>query len=237
MSNGEKLAIVSGGTKGIGRATLEILAENGFAVATYARGEADLKALEADIDSKYNVPCLTMMLDGSNRKDVEIFANSLLDKGFIPEILVNNTGTFVPGTVLDEEEGAITSMIETNVYSAYYLTRIIGRQMRKNKRGHIFNICSTASITAYTNGGSYCISKHALLGFSKVLREELREHGVKVTSILPGATYTASWEGAELPQSRFMKAEDVAKTVYSAYSLSENTVIEEILLRPQLGDL
>jgi short-subunit dehydrogenase len=98
-------------------------------------------------------------------------------------------------------------------------------------------MCSIASIKAYPNGGSYAISKFALLGFSKVLREELKEFNVRVTAVLPGATRTASWDGVDLPEDRFMRAEDVAETVFSAYSLSERSVVEEIIIRPQLGDI
>ena len=128
-------------------------------------------------------------------------------------------------------------MMALNVSSAYHLSRKIVPQMIKNKSGHVFNLASIASITAYNNGGSYCISKFAMHGFSKVLREEMKPHNVKVTSILPGATFTSSWEGTELPPSRFMKPEDVANIVWSAYNLSENCDVEEIVLRPQLGDI
>jgi short-subunit dehydrogenase len=98
-------------------------------------------------------------------------------------------------------------------------------------------MCSIASIKAYPNGGSYAISKFALLGFSKVLREELKDKGIRVTAILPGATRTSSWDGVDLPDERFMKSEDVAETIFSAYSLSKRSVVEEILIRPQLGDI
>ncbi len=98
-------------------------------------------------------------------------------------------------------------------------------------------MCSTASIIPYTNGGSYCISKFALYGMTKVLREELKEHGVRVTAVLPGATLTASWEGVDLPAERFMKPEDVAQAMFTAWSLSSQAVIEELLIRPQLGDI
>jgi hypothetical protein len=90
---------------------------------------------------------------------------------------------------------------------------------------------------AYSNGGSYAISKFALLGFSKCLRSELKGHGIRVTAVMPGATLTESWRGTDLNEDRFMKAEDVAETIYSAYTLSDRSVVEEIILRPQLGDL
>lgn len=98
-------------------------------------------------------------------------------------------------------------------------------------------MCSTASIVPYVNGGSYCISKFALLGMSRVLREEMKPFGVKVTAVLPGATLTASWDGTDLPKERFMQPEDVAEAIWTAYSLSPNSVLEELLIRPQLGDI
>ena len=98
-------------------------------------------------------------------------------------------------------------------------------------------MCSIASFTAYANGGSYSISKFAMLGMSKALREELKDKGIKVTAIMPGATLTASWEGVDIPPERFMKSEDVAEATWSAYRMSERSIVEEIVIRPQLGDL
>jgi short-subunit dehydrogenase len=109
--------------------------------------------------------------------------------------------------------------------------------MKARRQGHVFNICSIASIKAYPNGGSYAISKFALLGFTKVLREELKEDGIRVTAVLPGATRTSSWDAVPLPEERFMKPEDVADAVFGAYSLSPRSVVEEVLIRPQLGDI
>jgi short-subunit dehydrogenase len=98
-------------------------------------------------------------------------------------------------------------------------------------------MCSIASIMAYPNGGSYTISKFALLGFSKCLREEMKTKGIKVTAILPGATWSDSWRGADFPEKRLMEAIDIAKAVWSCYNMSDSAVVEELLIRPQLGDL
>jgi NADP-dependent 3-hydroxy acid dehydrogenase YdfG len=98
-------------------------------------------------------------------------------------------------------------------------------------------MCSIASVAAYPNGGAYSISKFALLGFSKNLREEMKKKGVKVTAILPGAAWSDSWRGADFPENRLMQASDIAKTVWACYDLSDAAVVEEILMRPQLGDL
>jgi short-subunit dehydrogenase len=128
-------------------------------------------------------------------------------------------------------------MMETNLYSAYHLTRQLIKQMMARNSGYIFNICSIASLVAYPNGGSYSITKFAQLGMTKVLREEVKEHGIRVTAVMPGATLTASWAGVDLPAERLMKPEDVAEAVFSAFSLSKQSVVEEIVIRPQLGDL
>jgi short-subunit dehydrogenase len=104
-------------------------------------------------------------------------------------------------------------------------------------KGHIFNICSIASLNAYANGGSYSISKFALLGFSKNLREELKPKGIKVTAVCPGATLSASWDGFDIDPARIMEVNDIAKMIYTAAHLSPMAVVEDIVMRPQLGDL
>jgi len=139
---------------------------------------------------------------------------------------------FTPGEILHEDAGALEHMINTNLYSAYNLTRALAPRMIDQGAGHIFNICSVASLLALPGGGSYSISKFAMLGFSKVLAK-----GVKVTSVMPGATWSNSWAGVDLPVSRLMQADDIAKQIWAAYDTSAAAVIEDIVLRPQLGDL
>ena len=133
--------------------------------------------------------------------------------------------------------GRFEKQINTNLASAYYLTRTLLPEMINSKSGYIFNMCSTASNTAYTNGGSYSISKFGLLGFSKVLREEMKEYNIRVSSVLPGATLTASWEGTELPSERFINPEDVANLIYNFYETPVTMNIEEIIIRPLKGDI
>jgi short-subunit dehydrogenase len=142
---------------------------------------------------------------------------------------------FIPCPLTETEtEDAFETMMDLNLYSAYYLTQSLLPLMIAQQKGHVFNMCSIASIMPY---GAYAVSKHALLGFSRVLREEVKDKGIRVTAIMPGATYTASWDGTELPQERFMKAEDIAQSLWDIYQLSQQTVVEEIVLRPQLGDI
>ena len=123
-----------------------------------------------------------------------------------------------------------------NLNSVYYLMKSLNENLI-NHESYIANICSTASFMAYENGASYSISKFALLGLTKVLREELMERGIAVSAVMPGATYTNSWEGTELPKERFMKSSDVANAVWLGCESRKTAVMEEIILRPVLGDL
>ncbi len=233
-----KLAVISGGTKGIGRAMIRKFASQQFDIITCSRSTGDLELLGEEIKSDFpGVELLTRKADLSLKDEVIDFVKFILSKSSHIDVLINNTGVFLPGAISSEPDGHLEQMINTNLYSAYHLTRGLIRQMMHDKAGHIFNICSIASITAYANGGSYAITKHAMLGMTKCLREEMKPHGIRVTAVLPGATYTPSWEGAGLPESRFIKAEDVADAVYGCYALSSHAVVEEILIRPQLGDI
>lgn len=233
-----KTAVITGGTKGIGRAILERFAQENFNIITCARKKTELIDLQQHFAKNYpNVLISVFQADLSKKEEVSNFIAFINSIHKNIDVLVNNVGVFEAGQTHNEADGILEKMIETNLYSAYYLTRGLVENMIANQKGHIFNMCSTASIMAYTNGGSYCISKFALYGFTKLLREELKTKGVKVTAILPGATITPSWDGVDLPADRLMPPQDVAEAIWTTYNLSDRTVIEEILLRPQLGDL
>ena len=233
-----KLVVVTGGTKGIGRSVIEKFAAQGFDVATCSRTASNLEELKLVI--KKNFPLVNIYIkqaDLTSKKEVHSFCVFVNDLHRPVDVLVNNAGYFIPGEIASEPDGTLEQMINANLYSAYHTTRGLLPTMLDRREGHIFNMCSIASIKAYPNGGSYAISKFALLGFSKCLREEVKTFGLKVTAVMPGAVLTESWEGTEHPPDRFMKAGDVAEAIYAAYSLSPNSVVEEIVIRPQLGDI
>jgi short-subunit dehydrogenase len=231
-------AVITGASKGIGRAVAERLVREGFNVAICARNGKGLEEAAAAIEQQNpSVKVLAMTADMGDKAAVLDFAQTVNQQFGAIDILVNNAGIFVPGALHQEEDGHLEKMMAVNVYSAYYLTRALLPGMMARKKGHIFNLCSTASHKAYPNGGSYSITKFALLGFSQNLREELKHHHVKVTSVSPGPTLTASWEGFEAPPDRMMPPEDIASIIWSAYNLAAQTVVEDILLRPVLGDI
>ncbi len=233
-----KNIVVTGASKGIGLAIAKKFAAENYTVAICSRDKNNLdETVESISNSAGHNNIYSFVCDVSKPGERIAFADFVKDKMGETGILVNNAGIFFPGQIHTEEDGILEKTLEINVHSAYHFTRLFLPAMMKNKSGHIFNMCSTASITAYTNGGSYCISKYALLGMTKVLREEMKPHNIKVTAILPGATLTNSWSGTDLPETRFMKAEDVAEAVWMCSQLSPAAVIEEILMRPQPGDI
>jgi short-subunit dehydrogenase len=229
--------IITGASKGLGKAMAEKFAEAGNNLFVCSRNEVQLYKMMEEMLTKY--PQCTIKAkpaDISKKKEVEAFGNWCLQFG-VPDILINNAGQFISGSVYNEEEGALEKMIEMNLYGAYHLTRLLLPKMMEAKSGHIFNMCSVASIKSYANGGAYSISKFALLGFNKNLREEMKPYNIKVTAVIPGAAYTESWISSGIDEKRFMQAKDIAEMVYAASQLSPQACVEEILLRPQLGDI
>ena len=229
--------IITGASKGLGKAMATQFAAAGNTLLLCARNEYNLYELVNELQTNYPQSAVhAKAADMSVTEHVTAFANWCLSFG-TPGIIINNAGRFIPGSVHNEPDGALEQMIETNLYSAYHLTRMLLPAMMQVKEGHIFNICSIASIQAYNNGGAYSISKFALLGFSKNLREEMKPYNIKVTAVIPGAAYTDSWSASGIDAKRMMEADDVAGMVFAVARLSAQACVEEIVMRPQLGDL
>lgn len=231
---GKKCIIVTGGSRGIGKAIIEKFISSGeyFAI-TCGRKQEDL----ANLKQTHGELVETFQADFQDNQQVKDFAEFALSKTSQIDVLVHNAGLFLPGSLIEEPETNLPFLWQVNVNSAYTLNQILVPQMISAKNGLIAFIGSTASIMGYPNGGSYAITKHALLGMARTLRAELKSKNIKVSCLLPGATETDSWAGAGLPSERFMQASDIAEVVYCMSKLSAGAVIEEVLIRPQLGDI
>lgn len=233
-----KTIIVTGASKGIGFAIAKLFIQNDFNVAICARNKTSLDNAVNELQSlNKNVKVFAKTCDVSKPSELKEFSNDVLKEFQTIDVLINNAGVFFPGEVHKEDEGVLEQMIETNLYSAYRMSRAIIPTMKAEKSGYIFNIASIAGLQAYPNGGSYGISKFAMIGMGKALRQELLEFNIKVSNVMPGAVYTSSWDGVDLPEERFIKADDIAKIIFNAYSLSDSCVVEDIVVRPQLGDI
>lgn len=236
--NNRKTLLITGASRGIGKAIIEKFAAQQFNIAFCSLQEKNVLALVAELKNKFpDITVLGKAVDMSQRESVKAFGKEALAKFNHIDLLINNAGLFQPGMVHNEEEGQLEKMIETNLYSAYYMTRAVVEKMKEKKAGTIMNICSIAGLKAYPNGGSYSISKFAMQGLSKALREELKEYQIGVTTIYPGAVLTDAWAGVDLPEERFIDVQDIAESIYSIYCLSRRTVVEDLVVRPMLGDI
>lgn len=229
--------VITGASQGIGYAIATIFAQAGHTLLLCSKTPANMLAAKEQLSKQFpQAIILATTADLADKKDCVAFADWCLEKG-APAILVNNAGFFLPGNIQDEGDHVLEQQMASNLYSAYHTTRALLPAMLQLGKGHIFNICSIASLNAYAHGGSYSISKFALLGFSKNLRMELKDSGIKVTAVCPGATYTNSWKDSGVASERIMEAEDIAKMIFAAAHLSPQAVVEDIVMRPQKGDL
>jgi short-subunit dehydrogenase len=229
----QRTAFVTGGSKGIGLAIVRKFLTEGFDVISASRSLGGLDELAKEFPGKLDI----FLGDISDKNQVKTLSEKVKSKVQRLDVLVNNAGMFLPGQIHTEEEGVFELQMGLNIAAPYYVTRALLPLVMPHPGGYIFNICSTASIVPYVNGGSYCISKHAMLGFSKVLRQEMIPYRISVSAVLPGATLTDSWSSSELPSSRFMSSQNVAECLWFAWQNRENCVMEEILLRPIEGDI
>lgn len=229
--------VITGGSKGIGKATALAFAAHGHDLFLCSRTQAHLDITRMEILQSYpNVSVDVFAADLTIKEKVAEFAEFVLSKSTV-DILVNNCGTYEPGQVSSDDEEVLHKMMNQNFYSSFYVTRAFLPQLIQKKSGHIFNLCSIASLQAYEGGGFYGVSKYAFLGFTRNLRHELKSKGIKVTAVFPGAVMTDSWAGFDNSDNRIMEASDIANMIYAASQLSTQAVVEDILIRPQLGDL
>lgn len=226
-----KNALVTGATKGIGRATCIALAQKGYNIIACARDERALAELALTIEG-FGVKAYMYKADFSVLSSVKEFLKDSLFAVPVIDVLVNNVGVFYPGSMLDEDDDVFFEQLNVNLNAAYLITKTVGKTMREGRSGHIFNICSVASKTVVENAGSYSVTKAAMLSLNNVFRKELAAHNVKVTAIIPGATYTASWQGTTLDQKLFVQAEDVAKAITDVLLMSPNANVDELVITP-----
>lgn len=229
--------VITGAGKGMGKATAEKFAAEGDNLFICARNEKELSETAKELEEKYSCKVFYFPADLSDKRSALEFGKWVVQQAGQVDILINNAGQFIPGSIYNEEDGLLEKMIGINLYAAYHVTRSLLPAMMERKQGHIFNMCSIAALKAYENGGSYSISKFALMGFSKNLREELKPYNIKVTAVYPGAVYTSSWYGSGVSESRIMEAEDIAKIIFNSSKLSPQACVEDIVIRPLLGDL
>lgn len=231
------IAVITGASQGIGQAIAEAFAErDGAKVALVARTESKLRTV-ADACEKHGGTPLVVPTDVTDDAAVADMAETVIGEWDVPDVLVNNAGAFTYAPLDELTLDGFRDQIDVNLTGAFAVTEAFLSAMRERGSGHLFFMGSVASLMAYPGNAGYCAAKHGLRGLARVVREETKDEGLRVTTILPGATDTPTWEGTDIPENRFMAPADVAQSVVDAYHLSNRTVLEELLLRPQEGDV
>ena len=205
-----RIALVTGATSGIGKATAIKFAENGYNLILCGRRTEKLEELKNELSQTIKIHSL--IFDVRNRKEVELQLNSLPNEWKNIDILVNSAGNAHGLSSIDN--GDIEdwdAMIDGNVKGLLYVSRVIIPQMVDRKKGHIINLSSVAGKQTYANGAVYCASKKAVEAISEGMRLDLTEHGIKITNIAPGAVAT------EFSEVRFKGDKEKAQKVYEGY--------------------
>lgn len=232
--------VITGGSRGLGKAIAEKFADDkqGHTILLIAMDQERLQLESRRLQGRFpRVTVLNYACDLSVTAEITKLGAWINEQLPNVDVLVNNAGIFIPGNVHDEADGVLEKNITVNLYSAYHLTRSLLPRMMEQKSGHIFNMCSIAALKAYPGGGAYSISKYALAGFTVNLREEMKPYGIKVSGVYPGATYTDSWAKSGIDPKRLMESRDIAEMIYTSSQLSPQACVEDIVIRPQLGDL
>lgn len=238
-----KIALITGTTAGIGRATAEKLSANGYDLIITGRRKKQLDELEKEITSKYPARVLSLHFDIRSRKEVNENLGNLEEKWKGIDVLINNAGL---AAGLDHiHEGSIDDweqMIDTNVKGLLYASRVIIPLMIKRGSGHIINIGSIAGKETYEKGNVYCATKHAVEAITKGMRIDLLQQGIKVSSVSPGLVETefslvrfkGDREKAKIPYDRIdpLTGEDIADAILYILTRPEHVNINDILIMP-----
>ena len=232
------VVLITGASQGIGAAIAKIFAMElpGARLALVARSEKNLRAVARTcIKAGANVeifPC-----DVTDEASVAALARDVTKHFGAVDVLINNAGAFESAPLAETSVTLFDRMIAVNLRSTFLVSQAFLPAMVKRRRGDVFNVSSIAGLQAYPNGAAYCAAKFGVTGLTAVMRAETKDQGVRVGCVHPGATWTPSWAKSGIKAERIMPAEDVARAILNAFRLGRRTVIESIVLRPQLGDI
>ena len=231
------VVLITGASQGIGAEIARTFARElpGVRLALVARNERNLAKVAKACDAK-GATAEPYGCDVSDEAAVAGVHAAVIKRFRRVDVLINNAGKFEPTDFLTMSVTDFDRLIDANLRSLFLVSRAFAPAMAKRGSGHIFNMSSIAGQQAYPQGAGYCAAKFGVTGLSKVMRTELMAKGVRVTTVYPGATVSPSWDGSGFDPKLMMPAKDVARAFYDAYRVSKNTVVEDIVLRPQGGD-
>lgn len=230
--------LVTGASQGIGEAIALAFAAGvpGVRLALVARNARALAGVARQV-AKRGAEAESFVCDVTDEAAVAAMAAAVAKRFGGVDVLVNNAGVFAGAPFADLAVAEFDRIIAANLRSAFLVTRAFLPPMLRRKQGDIFFMSSIAGLGAYPNGAAYCAAKFGVTGLAQVLRAETKETTIRVCCVHPGATWSPSWSASGVAEERIMPAADVAQAFLDIYLLGRNTVVEEIVLRPQRGDV
>ena len=225
------VAVVTGGSRGIGLAIARRLAKLGARVCICGRDAAHLEAATAEL-RRDGAKILAAPADVSRASDIRALVERTQRELGPIDILVNNAGTYRSGPIHQLTESDWDVVLDTNLKSVFLVSGAVIPSMIERKRGHIINISSLAGKNAFAGGGIYCASKWGLQGLTACMAEDLRAYGIRVASICPGTVATDFSPHTGRDTSKMLQADDVAYAVESLLMQAPQSFISEIDIRP-----
>jgi len=227
-------AVITGATKGIGKAIATRFAAAGFDLFVTARTASDLTVLKAGLEKKYKIKVHAKAADFRKKPDVVLFGEFVKKHSAATDVLVNNIGQYLHGSLFAENSDKLPEQIQVNMLGAHYLTASLADRFRSQRKGHIFTIGSLLSKSIREDAAFYTISKQALYAWHRLLLEEMRPHGVKATFVMPSSTYTPSWENTGVKAEEMIQPETIAECIYDCYNLSGPSLVDELSVKTML---
>ena len=230
--------LITGASQGIGAALARAFAAEvrGVKLALVARNEKNLRAV-AKACAKLGAKAEVFVADVADEAAVAALGLAVAKKLGRVDALVNNAGIFEGAPFAQTTVAQFDRVVSANLRSAFLVTQAFLPGMLARESGDIFFMSSIAGLQAYPNGAAYCAAKFGVTGLAQVLRAETKGTGVRVCCVHPGATWSPSWEKSGVSPERIMPAEDLARAFVDIYRLGRRTVVEEIVLRPEQGDV
>jgi short-subunit dehydrogenase len=225
-------AIVTGASRGLGLDISKMLASCGFDLFLIAKNQDKLDLVKSQIEKEFDVKVITLSCDFSNGFQTNKLVENLKSNVAQVDVLVNNVGAFEMGELGDTSNDQVERLLKINFEASFKITQAYLEGFKQKGKGNLFNIGSIVTEFPRKDIAAYTISKFALQGYTKMLCDDLKDHGVKVTEIIPGSINTSSWNGLDVPKDEFIQTKDIVDTIEMVINSSKGVNFEQIIIRP-----
>jgi short-subunit dehydrogenase len=225
-------AIVTGASRGLGLSISRMLASRGYNLFLIANNQDRLNILKSQIEKDFDSKITVYSCDLSNGSETSKLVDNLKESINSVDIIVNNVGAFEIGNLSDTPFDQVERLLKINFEAAFKITQAYLVDFKRKGAGNIFNIGSIVTEFPRKDIAAYTISKFALQGYTKMLCDDLKDHGVKVTEVIPGSINTSSWDGLDVPKEDFIQTKDIVDVIEMVINSSKGVNFEQLIIRP-----